>query len=158
MDFINDDRRSGSEISPGEFENTASRIAREIERRAEESGISPKDIPRILSHANGGIGDNVNCYPGEPTDTCYPVAFFISLTSHTYTKGCRGHLSFHQALATLIKHMQGVCAGHTRAAIVIADSWDRVAFDYWKANIENIIRNDLVEIYMIYGGRAIRML
>ena len=154
MDFINDNRMPDPEKPRGEFERVADRIAEIFERRAEEQGISPKDVPEITSPATGG---EVNCYPGYPADTCYPVAYFFSLASHRYTKGCRGHLTCRQALEKLVQHMQGLCVGHTHAAIMITDSWDTNAFEDWRANIEQIRRNSLVEIYLLTAGRAARI-
>ena len=150
MDFMDRD------LPRGEFQNVAYRIARILEELAEGGkDISPKNLPEITSQATGK--KEVNCYPGYPSNTCYEEAYFYSLTSHKYKNGYRGHLTFREALEKLVQHMQGLCVGHTHAAIMITDSWDTNAFEDWRANIEQIRRNSLVEIYLITAGRAARI-
>jgi len=149
------DFREGK-LPPGEFQNVANRIAREIvERSNAKEGISPKDLPEIVARATN---KEINCYPGYPCNACYPEAFFISITNPRHTKGYRGHLSCRQALEKLVQHMQGWCTGKSREAIMITDNWNADAFEEWRANIEQIRHNSLVEIYFLTPvGTSVRI-
>jgi len=120
-------------------------IAGEIARRASDGGASVADIEDILSSRVGGA---VNCYPGTPTDQCYPVAFFVSLQGRA-ARG-RGHLNFAQMLEEFVKHMQGRCPGVTRHAMLITNAWWHADYEKWYANIETVKRSGvMLEAYLI---------
>ncbi len=117
--------------------------------------ISPDMVPEIVSEAMGGR-DKFNCYPGVP-GSCHRVAFFVSLQAKRFRKRWpRGakHLSFSQALARLVKHMQGTCPDITTKAILIADTWDVDSYQSWKANLRRINHQYHLEIYFIGSGNA----
>lgn len=135
----------------GEFREIVERMAALIEELGRSGqGVHPEDIPRVVERACGcGCGE-ANCYPGNPDCCCYPVAFFISLTSPMYARG-RGHLSCRQAIEKLVQHMQGRCYRQTRMAVLITDSWDSAAFHEWEANIQRIKADAHLEAYLLVG-------
>jgi len=89
--------------------------------RDRRHGIGPKEIPEIIGVVTGL--SEFNCYPGYPSNMCYPIAFFVSLNSRAVAKG-RGRLRFQDILDRLIEHMLAKCDGITKSAIIITDSWD----------------------------------
>jgi len=137
----------------GQFMGIAERLAGQIaEFAADSEGLTRKDLGRLVGQ---DLGPDINCYPGEPTDACHPVAVFLSITDPGTRKGRRGHLGFAEALKKLVQHMQGACEGRTRAAVLIADGWDAVACHEWQANLRRIRSGGaLIEMYLIRGGRC----
>ena len=57
--------------TPSEYAHTV----RDIARVASDGELDIEKLGELLS----GRHDAVNCYPGEPTDTCYPMAWFVAL-------------------------------------------------------------------------------
>ncbi|MDK2846340.1 MAG: hypothetical protein PWR18_942 [Synergistales bacterium] len=135
-----------------EFHRIAEEIAGQIRERASGNGISPSDLPKIVSTALGR--QKFNVYPGESSDECHELAFFISLSSPTLIKGKRGHLSCRKAIEKVVQHMQGNCIETTRIAILITDSWDALAADEWGSNLRQISRMAHIEMYLIAGKKV----
>ena len=128
-------------------------LAESIAGRLMNGNIRIEEINSIVASC---VGD-VNCYPGNPTDICYPVAFFISLVSKKNKLG-NGHLSLHAALGKIVNHLAGKCNGLTHTVILITDNWDPTAFEEWSKSLENRIVNGVrLEIYMLLNGRAIQI-
>ncbi|QJD28650.1 hypothetical protein [Methylococcus geothermalis] len=47
----------------------------DIARAAREGKLTSEALGKILESRHGAV----NCYPGQPTDTCHPIAYFIAL-------------------------------------------------------------------------------
>lgn len=140
-----------------EFLRVVESIASILERMSHETEISPEMIPRIVSDALSR-NNNFNCYPGSPSHMCCKLAVFVSLQANQYRKRWPGgykHMSFHQALAMIVKHMQGSCHGITTHAIFIADTWDVNAYKTWEQNLKTIKSQFHLEEYLIVSGHAI---
>ncbi len=70
----------------GEFQEIVERTLTIFEETVNESGgIPEREIETIVEDAIGqGVGKSVNCYPGTPSNTCYEMAFFVSLQGSIY--------------------------------------------------------------------------
>lgn len=108
--------------------------------------LDVSDVENIVSSKAG----DVNCYPSKTKGTCKNVAYFISLTNKRYTKG-NGHLTFTKALEYLVKHMQGSCPVITKTAILICDSWNPAAIEFWLNNIREMKKDKVVKAYFYPG-------
>lgn len=133
----------------GMFRNAVEKMARAIANRDNDKHIDAKDIPKIIFDALGGE-NNINCYPGNPCGYCSDLAFFVSFTSTKYKRPRdRYHLSCNQAMECLVRHMQGICRGQTKNAILITDNWDAAAFYRWGSNLSTIRSESNLEIYLL---------
>ncbi len=47
----------------------------DIARAAREGALTGEALGKILEGRHGAV----NCYPGQPMNTCYPIAYFIAL-------------------------------------------------------------------------------
>jgi hypothetical protein len=99
----------------------------------------------------------VNCYPGLPSKNCYDLAIFISLSSTRYIKGTRGHLDCRKAIEKVVQHMQGNCKHRSKYALLLVDSWNVSAYDEWMANLQQISRHSIFEIYLMTKGNISRI-
>jgi len=117
-------------------------------------GIGPKEIPGLIGDVTGL--SEFNCYPGYPSNVCYPIAFFVSLNSRAVAKG-RGHLRFQDILDCFIEHMLAKCDGITRNAIIITDSWDAQKAYNKRIFIDKIKKQANVElnIFSLYPAKRI---
>ena len=144
----------------------------EIARVAAAGELDSERLGEILSQRHGAV----NCYPGEPTDTCYPLAWFVALEGqlgHGLQRDCappwrrygwRGGpvvdwgypaqppYGFAAILEHVVRHLQGHCAGTTRQAIILTDSWNAPAYERWRGNIERIRAQVEVEIHLLGTG------
>ena len=144
----------------------------EIARVAEAGELDGERLGAILSQRYGAV----NCYPGEPTDTCYPLAWFIALEGrlgrglqqdygHPWRRYWWHHgplvdwghapqppYGFAAMLETLVRHLQGHCAGTTRQAILLTDSWNALAYERWRGNLERIRAQVRLEIHLLGAG------
>lgn len=136
----------------GEFHEVASEIARRLREPGNSKGIAPGELPRIVSDIIGHRP--INCYPGIPSDRCFDLAFFISLTSPVYTGGRRGHYSCRQAIEKVVQHMQGLCVNETKHAILLTDSWDALAYNEWREFLLKINKVTIFDIYLMVGPKA----
>lgn len=140
----------------GEFQEIAERIAGILAEMTDKGGVTSQQLAEIVGSAlreGGSITgseDSFNCYPGIPGHGCKELAFFLSLSSSSFSKG-RGHLNCKQAMENIIQHMQGSCPGITRYAIFLTDSWDAYAFNEWQANLRQIKQKALLEVYLLTG-------
>jgi hypothetical protein len=134
-------------INDYEYSEVAERILDIIKKcEAQASRVTPNDLQEV-------VGENVNCYPGISGNKCYPIAFFVSLTSSRCISPRGGHLGFRKALEKFVQHMQGHCRGLTKVAVLIFDSWDPIAFSDWHSNIEQAQRDGAhVEVFQITGN------
>lgn len=107
-------------------------------------------IDEIRDSVAHGMGEDINFYPGVPGAHCHKLAVFVSLGSPLYVKG-RKHFKCGEAMEKIVQHMQGNCVGRTTNVVFITDSWDEIAFSKWKANLEQISRNNHFEIYLLVG-------
>lgn len=55
-------------------------------------------------------------------------------------------------LERLVRHVQGCCAGTTREAVLITDTWNPEAFERWRGNLDAIGRTASIAIYLIGEG------
>lgn len=118
-------------------------------REGSIASIPVERIPGIVSEV---LGRSINCYPGVPANKCYDLAVFIATYPSFLSQGRQKHLSLNEALEKLVQHMQGLCAGQTRKAVLIAWNWDTMAFAKWQANLMEIRRNANLEIYLVAGN------
>lgn len=132
----------------GEFKKIAEQLSMEMDKSRDRGGIRADEIPEIITNATGQ--KNINCYPGQLGYNCYEISFFISICSPAYVKG-RGHMNCRTAIERIVQHMQGVCPHKTNCAVFITDSWDALAWEDWKANLEQIKRQAHIEIYLLSG-------
>ena len=145
---------------------------REIARIASEGELDNEKLGELL----GGRHGAVNCYPGEPTDICYPMAWFIALEGqlgrglqHEFGPPWRRYgwhggprvdwgyppqppYGFAAMLEQCVRHLQGHCAGVTREAIIVTDSWNALAYEHWRGNLERIRAQVRLEIHLIGQG------
>ena len=162
--------------TPSEYTNTV----RDIARVASDGELDIEKLGELLSGRHGAI----NCYPGEPTDTCYPMAWFVAVEGqlgrgiqqdfgppwhHRYRYWRRMSpwddwgtpqppYGFAALLEQCVRHMQGHCAGVTREAIILTDSWNALAYEHWRGNLERIRAQARVEIHLIGQGGLHRQL
>jgi hypothetical protein len=130
----------------GEFFHIAAQIA----ERASDGGISVNEIGEMVSLRD----DEVNCYPGVPSNHCHSISYFFALQGKL-AKG-KGHYNFAQILDEFIKHMQGRCHGITSHAVIITNAWWHDHYEKWYDNIEVIKRDGVyVEAYLIGIGKRI---
>lgn len=162
----------------GEYVGTVQEIA----RVAAEGELDIERLREILSQRHGAF----NCYPGELTDTCHPMAWFVALEGllgrgiqsdvggpwhprfrRWWREGYWGDwqnapqppYGFAAILEHFVRHLQGHCAGLTREAIILTDSWSGPVYEHWRGNIEQIRVKTKVEIYLIgLGGWQQRLL
>lgn len=127
-------------------------LAAEIEQRGQAGGVTSDELAEIIGERAGRRFGQINCYPGMSGE-CYPLAFFISLTSPRFAKGS-GHLSWRQAMEKIVGHMESPCQGITDAAVFITDSWDVGAFDEWEPILGKIKSKAKLSIYVTVGGKA----
>ncbi len=153
----------------------------DIARAAREGELTGEALGKILEHRHGAV----NCYPGQPTHTCYAIAFFIALEGRMGHKlqlelaraeweadrptrwWARHPLRYWDRLRTsddeppytcaymlerLVRHVQGSCAGTTREAVLITDTWNPEAFERWRSNLETLRRTTALGIYLIGEG------
>lgn len=140
--------------------DSAAIIVEELEHMVDEReghGISVQDIERLMAHSV--IGDEINLFPSTHKGPCCRFAVFVSLSAKRYLGKQRasGHMSFGQMLQAFVKHMQGDCPNVSKDAIILTDSWDANAWEYWQNNIEEIQRHAKVAIYLIKNRRAVRV-
>ncbi|MGA2224600.1 MAG: hypothetical protein ABSH41_09180, partial [Syntrophobacteraceae bacterium] len=125
-------------------------IARLIAQIGSEQGISVSQLTEIIS---GALGEdhNFNCYPGIPGNTCYDIAFFFSLNGSLKSGG--GHYGFKETLETVVRHLQGYCAGQTSQGIIIIDEWVAGWYEHWLSNLRQIMATGVnLEIYLVGSG------
>jgi len=127
-------------------------LAAEIEQRGKAGGVTSDELAEIVGELARSRFGQINCYLGIKAQ-CYPLAVFISLTSPMSAKGSC-HLSFRQAMESIIQHMLGRCQEITDAAAFITDSWDVGAFDEWRPILLNIKNKARLTIYVLKGGKA----
>lgn len=134
----------------GKYQEVAERLARHIEDKRNEGGVNTNQLLGIIDKALGNRDESFNCYPGTLCNSCYDLAFFISLSKRSNATG-QGHLSCRKALEKIVQHMQGTCYKKTTRAVLITDRWDQAAYDDWKGNMEQIIDHikAKVEVYQI---------
>ena len=153
----------------------------DIARAAREGEMTSEALGKILENRHGAV----NCYPGKPTNTCYPIAYFIALEGRMGYKlqveliraeweadrPARGWVrhplrywdlprtgyeeppfTFAYMLERLVRHVQGSCAGTTREAVLITDTWNPEAFERWRSNLETIRQSVSLAIYLIGEG------
>ena len=128
-----------------EFLNIAARIA----ERAVDDGLTVSELNDLVASSR----DEVNCYPGNPSSACCPLAYFIALHGRM-AKG-KGHYNFAQIMEELVRHVQGRCPGTTRQAVIITNAWWHDHHEKWRANLETIQRSGIViEAYLIVNERV----
>lgn len=133
----------------GEFKSFVEKFSRMLKERINDSGIYADEIPEIIDRSFNR--NEINCYPGSPSNECFDFVLFIALQASPYAKG-KGHLSFEKAIEKIVQHLQGYCAGKARNAVFITDSWDPKVFEKWRSNLKQIIRTvTLFEIYLLSG-------
>ena len=152
----------------GDYAGTIHAIA----EAAADGELDSERLGEILTRRHGAV----NCYPGEPTDTCYPLAWFVALEGQL-GRGLQQEFGpswrrywwrsgpvvdwgyppqppygFAAILEHLVRHLQGHCAGTTQHAIILTDSWNAVAYEHWRGNLERIRAQAQVEIHLIGTG------
>ncbi len=140
-----------------EYLSIVERIVEGIREKAREGCVSPADLGRIVLGDPKLAIEKINLYPGQPDNRCYRLAIFISLSSPSYIKGTRGHLSFRGALEKIVQHMQGMCRYETKVALFITDSWDPSAIEEWVPNLRQISRDNFMGIYLFSKGTLNKM-
>jgi hypothetical protein len=133
----------------GEFRHIAEQIAGQLAEMADRRKIGSEELGEIVEVAFGG--EEINLYPGIPGYGCHELSIFISLSSPSYVKSKRGHLSCRQAIEKVVQHMQGSCMHKTRVAVLVTDSWDSSVSHEWESNLRQIENMALFEIYLIAG-------
>lgn len=154
----------------GDYAGTIHAIA----EAAADGELDSEKLGELLSSRHGAV----NCYPGEPTDTCYAMAWFVALEGqmgrgiqqdfgplwhHRYHYWRRlspwddwgmpqPPYGFAAILERFVRHMQGHCAGTTREAIIVTDSWSAPDFERWRGNLERTRAQARVEIHLLGAG------
>jgi hypothetical protein len=152
-------------------------MVEQIARVAAEGGL---DIDRLGELLRSRYGE-INLYPGEPTDACHPLAWFVALEGPlgreiqretrpprfpfwwlAYQRaGWYGDdlylphppYGFTHTLELFVRHMQGCCGGITRQAVIVTDTWIAPVYERWRGNIERIRGVAHVEGYLVGAGR-----
>jgi len=126
------------------------KVAEEISKRSAEKSLTLGDIEEIISACFPE--EEINCYPGNPTDKCCPKAIFISLNGKI-AKG-KGHLKFADLFDNLIRHLQGHCHGTTKQIAIITDTWEATVYEHWEGNINTMRKEGIsIESYLLLHGR-----
>ncbi len=138
----------------GEFSKIIDKVTNIISERSHgDKDISLRKLTEeITDTINRSIGE-VNFYPSTTKGKCYRTAFFLSLTSKQYIKKRGDNLSLPVMMTNIVKHMQGYCPGKTDYAILITDNWNEDVINAWRANIAQIKKDAMVEIYLVSGGK-----
>ena len=134
----------------GEFQELASTLAGRI-RGAFAGRLRPAEIGKLVEDTVGIC----NCYPGTPTDDCYSLAFFFSLSSKIHG---RGHNNFVTTIELFMRHMKGNCSDQTKTVVIITDTWDPAVLHQRSVPFAAAVsRCANVEIYLVSGGEAFRL-
>jgi hypothetical protein len=122
-------------------------LAERLARTANDGGLSVDQLNDIAASQFGDI----NCYPGRPSDQCYPLALFVAL--HGQLRQDRGHYSCAQILEEMVRHLQGRCPDTTRHAVLIVDAWWHDHYEKWHSNLENMKQRGIqIEAFLIGAG------
>jgi hypothetical protein len=125
-------------------------VAQAIADRIRKGPVTAEELPSIIEETSGRECPPFNCYPGTGTPGCEYLAVFISLICKTYALGL-GHLGFRKAIDLIVKHMFKYCQRSTWEFLFITDSWDPEYIRENLANLKEIQRQGLLEIYLIDG-------
>ena len=149
-------------VHEGEYRGNVRNIFARLELKKNDGGISPDELPGIVSEI-GGLRGDWNCYPGLPGGKCCSSAIFFSLESSAYdldknqakSKSKVKHMHFYEAIEAIVLH-KDKCP-NTKTIIFITDNWEAKEFNKWRLSLERIKKDLLLEIYLLASPKVIKV-